>query len=106
MTRDQQAFSDAASPFCRRCHQPIDLQSADDCLDKFGNFFRLRCSVPECGHVDWYKDVKPPQPVTFTPEIIEGPGEVWIHDVILGLSFRADAQANHDLGFDGRDRQL
>ncbi len=83
--------SDCASPVCRKCHQPVEPQSEEELLDKFGGFVRLRCHAAECGHEDWYKE-----PVLIVPPraaqqaVPEGAGEVWIHDVILGLSFRAE----------------
>ena len=65
-------------------------------MDKFGNFIRLACTSAGCGHVDWYKGVAlTPQNVASIEPSGE-PGEVWIHDVILGLSFRTDANSNHD----------
>jgi hypothetical protein len=95
---NQDSLSDSAFPVCRRCHQHIKPTSEEDILDRFGGFARLRCSVTDCGHEDWYKepilivapDVAPPAP--------EGPGEVWIHDVILGLSFRAESGTSLDAG--------
>lgn len=82
---------DSATLECRKCHEVIELRSEDDVLDKFGGFVRLRCNATDCGNEDWYK-----KPVfTETPSIAQpvpqGPGEVWIHDVILGLSFRAES---------------
>ena len=92
MTREQETYSDAEAPHCRRCSQPINLRSEADCLDKFGTFTRLRCPVPECGHEDWYKDVKLPKVEALPKEHPAGPGEIWIHDVMLGLSFRAESR--------------
>jgi len=81
---------------CRKCRKPIDPRSEGDVLDKFGSFIRLACTTADCGHVDWYKGVVlAPEGVVPGPASDE-PGEVWIHDVILGLSFRTDASSNHD----------
>lgn len=90
----QDSLSDSAFPACRRCHQPIKPTSEDCILDRFGGFARLRCSATECGHEDWYKEpimIAAPDAV---PPVPEGSGEVWIHDVILGLSFKAESNTN------------
>jgi len=91
---NQNSPRDRDTAVCRKCQQTIDPRSEDEFLDKFGSFARLRCTATDCGHEDWYKD-----PVlTLTPSVAqpvpEGPGEVWIHDVILGLSFRAEDNCN------------
>ncbi len=90
-----------AAPRCRGCQKAIEPRTEDDVLDQYGSFFRLRCTAADCGHIDWYKDV------TFSPTTgvadpeVEGPGEVWIHDVMLGLSFKGDGNASHELGTSG-----
>ncbi|HEX4605532.1 MAG TPA: hypothetical protein VH724_16140 [Candidatus Angelobacter sp.] len=82
----------------------IDLRSEDDFLESFGTFVRLRCTAPDCGHEDWYQEPEflstPDLAVTpdLTGHVTAGPGEVWIHDAFLGLSFRAESSA----GADGR----
>src|ERR1043166_3263174 len=92
-------------PRCRKCQNPITPASEDDVLEKFGDFFRLRCTSDACGHIDWYRGVKF-APVEKTKETLflkpPGPGaqelgEVWIHDVVLGLSFKADGVAEHNI---------
>ena len=95
---NQSSPSDSAFPVCRQCHQIIKLTSEDGILDRFGGFARLRCTTSECGHEDWYKE-----PIVFAapnlvPPVPEGPGEVWIHDVILGLSFRAESSVHLEGG--------
>jgi hypothetical protein len=95
--------SDCATPVCRRCHQDIDIRSEDELLDKFGGFVRLHCHAADCGHEDWYKE-----PVLILPPILaepapQGPGEVWIHDVMLGLSFKAENSASLDAGIRATD---
>lgn len=89
------------TPRCRKCHNPITPQSEDDVLDKFGEFYSLRCPATDCGHIDWYRDVAF-APVSKPAAEPAGPaiqelGEVWIHDVFLGLSFKADGQLSHDI---------
>jgi hypothetical protein len=54
----------------------------------------LRCTAADCGHEDWYKDPVLTQTPSIAQPVPEGPGEVWIHDVILGLSFRAEDNCN------------
>src|ERR1700743_3532608 len=95
---DQSSLSDSAFPVCRQCRQPIKLTSEDGVLDRFGGFARLHCTTAERGHEDWYKEpimIVAPTPL---PPVPEGPGEVWIHDVILGLSFRAESAASLEKG--------
>lgn len=88
---------------CRKCQAPIELRSENDIIDKFGAFARVGCSGPECGHIDWYKDVAFLAPVSDSlPH--DGPGEIWIHDVILGLSFKADV--NQQAAWDGMEKQV
>ena len=65
-------------------------------MDKFGTFMRLACTSADCGHVDWYKGVVPTPQNVDSSEPSGEPGEVWIHDVILGLSFRTDESSNQD----------
>jgi hypothetical protein len=95
VTTNNNSPSDRTTPLCRKCRQPIDPRSEDDFLDKFGTFVRLRCTGADCGHEDWYKG-----PVLVSAQSSEagpaGPGEVWIHDVFLGLSFKADNNADRD----------
>jgi hypothetical protein len=89
------SHNDRDTPVCRKCQHAIAIQGENDVLDKFGDFVRLRCTIPDCRHVDWYK-----API-FTPasdavqSSPEDPGEVWVHDVILGLSFRAESNTTH-----------
>ena len=94
MTTNNNSPSDRTTPLCRKCRQPIDPRSEDDFLDKFGTFVRLRCTATDCGHEDWYKG-----PVLVSAQSSEsapaGAGEVWIHDVFLGLSFKADSKLHH-----------
>jgi hypothetical protein len=88
---------------CRKCQVPLELHSEEDIIDKFGVFARVGCTAPACGHIDWYKDVAfvalPSDPL---PD--DGPGEIWIHDVILGLSFKADV--NQQAAWDGMEKQV
>ena len=75
----------------------VELKNENDFLDNFGGFVRLRCAAPDCGHEDWYKEpVFQPaaRVVRRAPE--EGPGEVWVHDVMLGLSFKTESTQNHE----------
>ena len=98
MTTDQDSPTKFTTPRCRKCHNPIDPRSEDDLLDKFGDFFRLRCTAVTCGHIDWYKGVS----LVLAAELIgpapQEPGEVWIHDVMLGLTVKADGLHGHDMG--------
>jgi hypothetical protein len=89
--------SDYASPVCRKCHQPVEPQSEEELLDKFGGFVRLRCHGVECGHEDWYKEPVLVAAPRIAEPIPEGAGEVWIHDVILGLSFKAENGTSLDV---------
>lgn len=91
MTTKSNSPEDSATLKCRKCHEPIELRSEDDVLDKFGGFVRLRCTAPDCGSEDWYKKPAFTLMPTVAQQVPEGPGEVWIHDVILGLSFRAES---------------
>ena len=94
----QNSLSDRAFPGCRRCHQDIQPTSQDNILDRFGGFARLRCSAPECGHEDWYKEPIMIATPNVAPSVPEGPAEIWIHDVILGLSFKAESAASLESG--------
>ena len=92
------------TPRCRKCQNPINPESEDDVLDRFGDFFRLRCTSAACGHIDWYRGVKfAPVEKTTIPALAkpssaaQEPGEVWIHDVVLGLSFKADGTPGYDI---------
>lgn len=85
---------DPATPVCRKCGQEIGPRCEQDILDKFGNFVHLRCSAFDCGHMDWYENlaiVMVPALPPVTHATVEGPGQVWVHDVMLEISFRADA---------------
>jgi hypothetical protein len=97
---DQNSPVEAPLARCRKCQKQIDPRSEDDVLDKFGTFIRLRCTNADCDHIDWYKGVAlAPRSARASAgsEPADEPGEVWIHDVILGLSFRTDNDSNHDL---------
>ena len=91
-------------PRCRKCQNPISPETEDDVLDSFGDFFRLRCTSPACGHIDWYRGVKftaGAMPTTASPAkpailAAQEPGDVWVHDVVLGLSFKAEGIADHN----------
>jgi hypothetical protein len=91
---EQSSSRDREIPVCRKCQQMIDPRSEDDFLDRFGTFVRLRCTSADCVHEDWYKDPVLTETPSFAQPAPEGPGEVWIHDVILGLSFRAEDNCN------------
>lgn len=96
---NQNSPTELAGARCRKCQSPIDTRSEENVLDSFRSFLRLRCTAPDCGHVDWYKDVyvaSPAAPVS--APVPQGPGEVWVHDVFLGLSFRAETQQNLEIG--------
>jgi len=105
VTRNQENPSASAPTLCRKCRQSIVAHSETDFLDRFSNFVRLRCTVPECGHEDWYRDVQVNEEKQ-APATNSGPGEVWIHDVMLGLSFRADASPPPDSGLGAPDVHL
>lgn len=91
---DQDPPQDATSPRCRKCQEPIEPGSEDDALDSYGSFFRLRCAAVECGHIDWYKDVPFPPAVTPDSSGKGAPGEVWIHDAVLGTSCKTDGNVS------------
>lgn len=78
------------APLCRKCHEFIYHRTEDDVLETFGTFVRLRCTAAGCGHADWYREMVIVQASGAAPPQVEGQGEVWIHDVMLGLSFRAE----------------
>jgi hypothetical protein len=59
----------------------------DTPLDRFGQFVRLSCSESLCGHIDWYKEAEFESSAAAL-NVLGGTGEVWIHDIILGLSFK------------------
>jgi len=93
VTKNSNSPGDCTTTLCRKCRQPIDPRSEDDFLDRFGTFVRLRCTTADCGHEDWYKEpvlVPAQKPSAAAPA---GPGEVWVHDVFLGLSFKAEEQS-------------
>jgi hypothetical protein len=97
LNNNYNAPSGSSTPICRQCQQAIELKNENDFLDNFGGFVRLRCAAPDCGHEDWYKEpVFQPaaRVVRRAPE--EGPGEVWVHDVMLGLSFKTESTQNHE----------
>jgi hypothetical protein len=63
------------------------LSNEDSCLDHFGQFVRLRCGSTACGHVGWYKHEELERPAVSLPDPT-GTGEVWVHDALLGISFK------------------
>ncbi len=75
------------SPPCRKCRKPMQYHVEDTPLDRFGQFVRLSCNEPHCGHVDWYKEAEF-KSVAAGFSVAGSPGEVWVHDIILGLSFK------------------
>jgi hypothetical protein len=95
LNNNYDAPSGSSTPACRQCQQEIELKSEADFLDSFGGFVHLRCTAPECGHEDWYKE--PARfPAPRTPELApEGPGEVWVHDIMLELSFKTESTENN-----------
>ncbi|HZU34222.1 MAG TPA: hypothetical protein VFB79_24140 [Candidatus Angelobacter sp.] len=101
---DQNTSGVFSSLRCRKCQAPIELKSEQDIIDKFGTFTRISCNEPECGHIDWYKEVTFVQSSSDASSQQDGPGEIWIHDVMLGLSFRADM--NHQAAWDGLEKQI
>jgi hypothetical protein len=88
--RNQYPDNDCDAPLCRKCHEVIYHRSEDDVLETFGTFVRLRCTAAGCGHADWYQEIVIVQASGAAPPQPEGPGAVWIHDVMLGRSFRAE----------------
>jgi hypothetical protein len=102
VTTNQENLSASVPTLCRKCRQSIVAHSETDFLDKFSNFVRLRCTAPECGHEDWYMDVQLNEE-KHAPTADTGSGEVWVHDAMLGLSFRADASAPSDSGLGASD---
>jgi hypothetical protein len=91
---DQNSPNDFTSPRCRKCRQPIEPRSEDEVLDQYRSFFRLRCTTAECGHIDWYRDVTFVPATSLADPKVEAPGEIWIHDVIMGTSFKSDGNAS------------
>jgi hypothetical protein len=60
----------------------------------------ILCTASGCGHEDWYSNLVIVEAPTFASSTLtqtnpEGPGEVWIHDAMLGLSFRVETGSNH-----------
>ena len=88
LTNHKNSPDDFSPPRCRKCEQPIAFYTDDAPLDRFGQFVRLSCSEPRCGHVDWYKEVQFESTVALFSTSPDGVGEVWVHDIILGLSFK------------------
>jgi hypothetical protein len=89
----QDPCSDPDTPVCRKCRQILGPRHEENVIDEFGGFVRLLCTASGCGHEDWYNNLMIVEaPALVQPTIIqtdsEGMGEVWIHDVLLGLSFR------------------
>jgi hypothetical protein len=74
---------------CHGCGSPIHVNDQAAYLDSIRHFVRLRCVNPSCGRVDWFEEVdfvtESTAEATAAPE---GAGEVWVHDLLLGLSFR------------------
>lgn len=92
---NQNSPTEPAGTQCRKCQQPIEPRSEEDILDSFRSFLRLRCTAADCGHTDWYKDVYVASPAaSVSAPMPQEPGEVWIHDVFSGQSFKAETQQN------------
>jgi hypothetical protein len=95
LTKIQDPSTDPATPACRECRQVLGPRHKEDVLDKFGGFVSLRCTASGCGHEDWYNNVVILESPDFTQPSSAGPGEVWIHDVVLGISLRVEAGVNY-----------
>ncbi|HWS17490.1 MAG TPA: hypothetical protein VN223_05725 [Candidatus Elarobacter sp.] len=100
MLKIQNTCSDPATPACRKCREILDPRREEDILDEFGVFVRLLCTASGCGHEDWYSNLVIVEAPAFASPTLtqtnpEDPGEVWIHDVMLGLSFRVETGSNH-----------
>jgi len=79
---------DASSPRCRKCKSALEFHIDETPLDRFGQFVRVGCAEPHCGHVDWYKEAEFASAARSSNALSDGTGEVWVHDIILGLSFK------------------
>ncbi len=89
MNNSQNSSLETAIVLCRACGSPIHHNNEDAFLESFRELVQLRCVNPQCGHTGWYDETDFERDTT--PAIIEaeGVGEVWVHDLLLGLSFRA-----------------
>jgi hypothetical protein len=73
---------------CHGCGSPIHGNDQEAYLDSIRQFVRMRCGNPQCGRTEWYEEAEFEQTIPSTISTPEGGGEVWIHDLLLGLSFR------------------
>jgi len=88
MTNHKNSPDDASPPRCRKCRKPLEFHAGETPLDRFGQFIRLGCAETMCGHVDWYKEAEFPPAARPSSAPADGMAEVWVHDIILGLSFK------------------
>jgi len=73
---------------CHGCGSPIQGNDQAAFLDSIRQFVRMRCLNPQCGRTEWYEEAEFERTASPTTAAPEGVGEVWIHDLLLGLSFR------------------
>ncbi len=72
---------------CHKCGTPVVVPDGEAGREQARPFVRLRCSNLACGYVDWYSQSECEE--TAGPETSQhGHGGVWIHDSLLGLSFK------------------
>ena len=99
MTYDKYLLDYSDTVLCHLCQQEISLDEWRLFLDRGHYPVRLRCTHPECGFVDDYNEYEfHVRTGKRAPE--QGPGEVWIHDVLLGLSFKVQ-EDNREKLLDG-----
>jgi hypothetical protein len=73
---------------CHGCGSPIHGDDQAAFLDSIRQFVRMRCGNPQCGRTEWYEESEFEQSTADAPSTSGPGGEVWIHDLLLGLSFR------------------
>jgi len=89
VNNNQDPPQETAIVLCHACGSPIHLADQAASQESMGNFVRLRCMNPQCGHTEWYEESDFERDPTTTDPQAENGGEVWVHDLLLGLTFRA-----------------
>jgi hypothetical protein len=97
MSQDQSTQSTPQTCFtpCHECKKAI-VQSNEDGFrgGEVGDFFRLRCGDPACGHVDWYHHTEFDFEITTTSvrQPVSNAGQVFVHDILLELTISEPAE--------------
>ncbi len=73
---------------CHKCGTPVVVPDGEAGREQARPFVRLRCSNLACGYVDWYSQSECEETAGPAETSQHGHGGVWIHDSLLGLSFK------------------